>query len=185
MPTTAHIALAATCRRAFAPRPGLGPNGTQYIGTLAAGADFPDLSFDLHVSVPVFDEYASITLDYTDPMAPTLVAEGTRYLQDDPSGAPRDAAQTWTRHGLATAPCAAWTPHPKPGQTGVPAFVQSPVFPSTPDGTPMAFLAQFASQPRMPGPTPDAPGLTFFGSGMLYLFWAAERRLLTAIIQDT
>lgn len=170
------------------------PNHTQYVGTLAGDGSIPGLDFDLHLSVPVFDEYDSVTLDYSDPMAPAL-AEAGRYIQSAWGTIKRAQAAQWEATAFAAAPADTWQAKPLIGVAGSPSFVQGPVLVCSPGtGRPMRFLAQLASGASGPltagsiGPVADryfSGHISFFGDGALFLFWEEDTRLLTCLMQNT
>lgn len=185
-------------------------NATQYIGTLSSiDPEFSTLAHDLHLCVPIFDEFKEIVLDYEDPLAPK-VANGD-FLPDLFIQSP---------HGKVDgAISAAWEPiklsirsvgsnsletddaknrATRIGLTGTPHFVQSPTMPISPkSGKPIPFLCQLTGYPwpqlqphalalidtteRFHAPTK----LNFWGDGQVFLFWEAETKILGVSFQNT
>ncbi|KZL28838.1 hypothetical protein [Pseudovibrio sp. Ad37] len=174
------------------------PNDTQYIGTLAT-QDFPVLPFDLHLSIPIFDEYSTLILDYHDPMAPIIVDRDQveeKYIQSL-SGVVENATQAgWEPVSFGVESTSKWIKEPDLGVSGVPAFIQDSVLPKSPKtGRLMPFLCQFSSinGPKLKQSSIGAiedpeyfnDHMAFFGDGAVFLFWEKETRLLAFVMQNT
>jgi len=174
------------------------PNDTQYIGTLSP-KDFPTLPFHLHLSVPIFDEFSTLFLDYSDPMAP-LIANPPQieeeYIQSV-NGVVEGARQAcWENIPFCLVPTPRWLDEPDLGVAGVPAFTQGPDIPKSPKtGKLMQFLCQFSSL-QAPKLVRSSIGqveyedyfkddMSFFGDGSVFLFWEAETKLMAFVMQNT
>lgn len=176
-------------------------NDTQYIGTLATGAGL-NLEHPLHLSVPLYDEFTEIVLDYSDPMAPVPAdpaALNSSYIHSAYGAYPEARTAEFEPHRFSVAPI----DRPESGSNdgfglaGVPVFEQEPSQPISPrTGKPIPFLCQIftlnqvklskAAQQRMDNPHLDyISHLHFWSDGSLFLYWEPETRLLGIVIQNT
>lgn len=185
-------------------------NDTQFIGTLRGNDPaMPNLTNDIHICAPIFDEFNHIILDYSDPLSPKVSnhSELPDLFIQSAYGKVEDATSaTWQTVKLDIRPISTNSLEEdneengatRIGLTGVPRFEQSPTIPISPKtGKPIPFLCQFTSY-ASPKLRPDSLKridtskqfhppihLTFWNDGQIFLYWEAETNLLGITFQNT
>jgi hypothetical protein len=169
----------------------------QYLGKLSKSA--PQLSwlpFDLHLTAPLYNDFDTLILDYTDPNRPTIV--NIEHLKS--AGTSFEAFLTPTSMvEFERQPIAFGEPYqarPVLGHLGVPRWVQWPKIPSCPGSKhAMRFVGQIKYENGIQTRSTNVQTtkdfetyfqhLNFWGDGDLFIFFDPISKIACLFIQNT
>jgi len=170
----------------------------QYLGMLSNKDEaFNWLPFDLHLVAPIYLNFSSIMLDYSNPNAPAVInveelRETDNSYEDELKA---DSEIVFERMSIATKKVNDYGSGF--GHSGIPNWIQYPDIPTCPkSGKTMKFLLQLSSdtgvQTKRTNVTSDDDWmlkyfqhLNFWGDGDLYIFFEPDSRVICFIIQNT